>query len=71
MTYRKVDPLRVLTDEEREVLTHISRAASEPASHVARAKALRSRAGDAVPHPVSRSHENGGTYCVKVVQMVL
>ena len=40
MTYHKVDPLCVLTDEEREVLTQISRSASEPASHVARAKAL-------------------------------
>ena len=37
MTRHKNDPLRVLTAEEREVLTQISRAASEPASHVARA----------------------------------
>lgn len=40
MTYHKVDPLRVLTDEERKVLTQISRSASEPASHIARAKAI-------------------------------
>ena len=40
MTRHKIDPLRVLTDEERAVLTHVSRATSEPASHVARAKAL-------------------------------
>ena len=40
MTHHKVDPLRALTGEEREVLTQISRAASEPASHVARARAL-------------------------------
>jgi len=40
MTRRKKDPLRPLTDEEREVLEQISRAQSEPASHVARAKAL-------------------------------
>jgi transposase len=33
-------PLRSLSDEERSVLTQISRASSEPASHVARAKAL-------------------------------
>ncbi|MGB6846649.1 MAG: hypothetical protein WBG05_00425 [Thermoanaerobaculia bacterium] len=40
MTRRMKDPLRPLTDEEREVLEQISRARSEPASHVARAKAL-------------------------------
>ncbi|MCP4602045.1 MAG: helix-turn-helix domain-containing protein, partial [Proteobacteria bacterium] len=38
MTRRQKDPLRPLTDEERTVLTKISRAQSEPASHVARAK---------------------------------
>src|SRR5512135_1202435 len=75
MTYRKVDPLRVLTDEERAVLTHISRSASEPASHVARAKALLAvadgknyteaahvagrRAGDAVAQWVSRFNREG------------
>jgi hypothetical protein len=40
MTRRKKDPLRPLADEEREVLEQLSRAQSEPASHVARAKAL-------------------------------
>ena len=40
MTRHKIDPLRTLTDEEREVLTQMSRSASEPASHIARAKAL-------------------------------
>ena len=40
MTRHRNDPLRVLTNEEREVLTQISRAASEPASHVDRAKSL-------------------------------
>jgi hypothetical protein len=40
MTRRRKDPLRALTDEEKEVLEQISRAQSEPASHVARAKAL-------------------------------
>jgi transposase len=75
MTYRKVDPLRALTDEERVVLTQISRASSEPASHVARAKALLAvadgktyteaahaagrRAGDAVSHLVSRFNREG------------
>ena len=40
MTCRKQDPLRTLTEEEREVLEQITRAHSEPASHVARAKSL-------------------------------
>ena len=40
MTRRQKDPLRLLVDEEWTVLTQISRAQSEPASHVARAKAL-------------------------------
>jgi transposase len=75
MTRHKVDPLRVLTDEERTVLTQIGRSASEPASHVARAKALLAvadgknyteaahaagrRAGDAVAHLVSRFNREG------------
>ena len=40
MTRRQKDPLCPLTDEERAMLMQISRAQSEPASHVARAKAL-------------------------------
>jgi transposase len=40
MTRRQTDPLRPLTDEEREVLERVNRARSEPASHVARARAL-------------------------------
>ena len=75
MTRRKVDPLRALTDEERAVLTQIDRSASEPASHVARAKSLLAvadgknyteaahaagrRAGDAVSHLVSRFNREG------------
>ena len=75
MTRHRNDPLRVLTDEEREVLTQISRAASEPASHVARAKSLLAvadgkhyteaahaagrRAGDAVAQLVSRFDQEG------------
>ncbi len=47
MTRRQKDPLRQITDEERTVLTKISRAQSEPASHVARAKALLAVAGGA------------------------
>jgi len=40
MTRRQKDPLRPLTEEELTVLTRISRAQSEPANHVACAKAL-------------------------------
>lgn len=40
MTRRRKDPLRPLTPEEREILEQIARGQSEPASHVARAKAL-------------------------------
>jgi transposase len=38
MSRRRKDPLRPLTEEEHRVLLEISRAQSEPASHVARAK---------------------------------
>ena len=40
MTRRQKDPLRPLTEEERNLLARISRSHAEPASHVARAKAL-------------------------------
>jgi hypothetical protein len=40
MTRRQKDPLRPLTEEERALLEQISRAQSEPASHIARARAL-------------------------------
>lgn len=40
MTRRRKDPLRSLTDEERDVLEQISRSYSEPASHVARSKII-------------------------------
>ena len=75
MTRRKKDPLRSLTHEEREVLRQISRAQSEPASHVARAKALLAvargksytaaaqaagrRSNDAVSQLVSRFNREG------------
>jgi len=75
MTRRKKDPLRPLADEEREVLEQLSRAQSEPASHVARAKALLAvadgqsytvaaraagrRSGDAVSQLVSRFNHEG------------
>lgn len=38
MSRRRKDPLRPLSEEERSVLLEISRAQSEPAVHVARAK---------------------------------
>jgi transposase len=75
MTRRQKDPLRPLSAEEREVLERISRAQSDPASQVARAKALLAvadgvsytqaaraagrRAGDAVAHLVSRFNREG------------
>jgi transposase len=75
MSRRQKDPLRPLTDEEQAVLTRISRAQSEPASHVARAKALLAvasgesytaaaraagrRSNDAVSQLVSRFNREG------------
>jgi transposase len=75
MTRRRKDPLRPLTGEERDVLERISRAQSEPASHVARAKSLLAvadgasyvaaarvagrRSNDAVSQLVSRFNKEG------------
>jgi transposase len=75
MTRRQKDPLRLLTSEERHWLTRISRSQSEPAAHVARAKALLAvadgssytaaakaagrRSGDAVSQLVSRFNQEG------------
>jgi len=75
MTRRQKDPLRALTEEERHLLVRISRSHAEPASHVARAKALLSvaegksyteaakaagrRSGDAVSHLVSCFNREG------------
>jgi transposase len=75
MTRRQKDPLRPLTDEERSVLAQISRAQSEPASHVARAKELLAvadgasytaaaqavgrRSGDAISELVCRFNREG------------
>jgi transposase len=75
MTRHRIDPLRELTDEEREVLTPLSRAASAPAAQVARAKALLAvaegqtytaaaqaagrRSGDAVAQWVARFNREG------------
>jgi len=70
-----VDPLRILTAEERTWLTRLSRARAEPAAHVARATALLTvadgasytdaahtagrRSGDAVAHLVARFNREG------------
>lgn len=75
MTRRRNDSLGAPMDEERGVLTPISCSASEPASHVVRAKALlavadgrtyqevakaaRRGAGDEIAHLVSRFNEEG------------
>jgi transposase len=75
MTRRQKDPLRALTEEERHLLVRISRSHTEPASHVARAKALLAvadghsytaaarvagrRSGDAVSQLVSRFNREG------------
>ena len=75
MSRRQKDPLRVVTAEERVILEQISRGQSEPASHVARAKALLAvaagksftaaaqaagrRSGDAVSELVSRFNQEG------------
>lgn len=75
MSRRKKDPLRSLTEEEREILDQIARSHSEPASHVARAKALLAVAdgkdytkaaalagrcsGDAISQLVSRFNREG------------
>jgi transposase len=75
MTRRRKDPLRALTEEERDVLEQIARAHSEPASHVARAKivlavsdgqtygeaaqAVGRHSGNAVTQLVSRFNQEG------------
>ncbi len=75
MSRRQKDPLRPLTAEEQAALEHVSRSHSEPASHVARAKALLAvaagqtytaaaraagrRSGDAVAHLVTRFNQQG------------
>lgn len=75
MTRRKKDPLRALSRAEREWLERISRAQSEPASHVIRAKVLLAvadgknyteaaaaagrKSGDAVSKLVSEFNQHG------------
>ena len=75
MTRRQNDPLRPLTGEEQAALEALSRAQSEPASHVARATAVLAvaagqsytaaartagrRSGDAVAQLVTRFNQEG------------
>ncbi len=75
MTRRQKDPLRVLTAEERRALEQLSRAQSEPTSHVIRAQLLLGvaagqsytaaargvgrRSGDAVARLVARFNREG------------
>jgi transposase len=75
MTRRKKDSLRTLTEEEWDWLARISRAHSEPAGHVARAKEILAvaeghsytqaaqmagrKSGDAVSHLVERFNREG------------
>ena len=77
MTRRQKDPLRPLTVEERAALEQLSRAQSEPASHVARAQLVLAvaaghsytaaarrvgrRSGDAVAQLVARFNQEGLT----------
>jgi transposase len=75
MSRRKKDPLRPLTDNERAVLTQLSRSRSAPAAQVARAAMLLAvargddyqtaargvgrRSGDAASHLVARFNTEG------------
>jgi len=75
VTRRQQDPLRPLTEGERAALEQLSRASSEPASHVARAKLVLAvaagqsytaaargvgrRSGDAVAQLVARFNREG------------
>ena len=75
MSRRKKDPLRVLTVEERQALTRLSRSQAAPAVEVTRAKLLLAvargddyqdaarsvgrRSGDAVSHLVARFNAEG------------
>ncbi len=75
MSRRKKDPLRSLTDLERDELTHLSRSQAAPAVQVARAtmllavargddyqdaaRAAGRRSGDAVSHLISRFNAEG------------
>jgi hypothetical protein len=82
MSRRKKDPLRPLTDPERQSLTQLSRSQTAPAVQVARATMLPAvsdgadyqvaarrvgrRSGDAVSSPVSRFNADS-TYTIRQV----
>lgn len=75
MSRRRKNPLRALTDDERQELTHLSRARTAPAVRVARAvmllavadgsdyqqaaRAAGRKSGDAVSHLVARFNREG------------
>lgn len=75
MSRRQKDPLRALTEEERQWLQRIARSTQEPTSHVIRAKQLLAvatgqsytraaggtgrKSGDAVSHLVARFNAEG------------
>ena len=75
MTRRQKDPLRPLSEQERQLLEQLSRAQQEPAVHVVRAQLILAvasgasytnaahsigrRSGDAVSHLVSRFNQEG------------
>ena len=75
MSRRRKDPLRSLTDDERQELTHLSRSHAAPAVRVARAvmllavadgsdyqqaaRAAGRKSGDAVSHLVARFNREG------------
>jgi transposase len=75
MSRRRKDPLRALTDDERQELTHTSRSRAAPAARVARAvillavadgsdyqqaaRAAGRKSGDAVSHLVARFNREG------------
>ena len=75
MSRRRKDPLRTLTDDERQELAHLSRCRMAPAVRVARATVLLAvadgsgyqqaaraagrRSGDAVSHLVARFNREG------------
>jgi transposase len=75
MSRRRKDPLRALTDDERQELTDLSRSRTAPATRVARAiillavasgcdyqqaaKAAGRKSGDAVSHLVARFNREG------------
>ena len=77
MTGRKKDPLRTLSEDERQWLERISRSQSEPASHVVRAKEILAvadghsytqaaqlagrKSGDPVSHLVEQFNQEGMT----------